>query len=78
LAASRSLDDRNQRLPGNLFTSHIYTVTFTTGVPGLNVPLMSVLGANGTTAAISAVADGGIGTLVNAGGALDVDGGRRA
>src|SRR5581483_593792 len=55
-------------------TAYIYTVTFHGTLAMLNQNLMSALGASGTTAVASTVADGGIGTQVASGAALELDG----
>ncbi len=61
-------------LPGNTVTSFVFTVTFTTTPAGQNLPLMGVLVNGGASAAVSVVADGGIGTRVATGATLEIDG----
>ncbi len=56
--------------PANV--DRIFTVTFTGTLTGAQ-PLLTVQGNGGLSAAVSTVADGGIGTLVSSGAALELD-----
>jgi autotransporter-associated beta strand protein len=61
-------------LPGLPNTFYVYTITFTGRYAGKDVPLMLATGLSGSSAEASAVSDGQLGTLVDAGAALELDG----
>jgi autotransporter-associated beta strand protein len=69
-----SLDTTTATTPTDVLTYNIYTIIFGGLLAGLDQPLLSAIGLGGATASASRVADGGIGTQVNAGGALLLDG----
>jgi large repetitive protein len=50
-----------------------FTVTFGGSLAGVDQPLLGATGIGGSTVVVSAVAEGGTGTLVNSGGTLQLD-----
>jgi autotransporter-associated beta strand protein len=59
--------------PNTTTTIYIYTITFSGAPGGINQPLIATATAGGMTAIATKVASGGIGTLVDAGTALQLD-----
>jgi autotransporter-associated beta strand protein len=60
--------------PSGTVSHNVYTVTFGGSLAGVNVLQLVATGSGGTTATASTVADGGIGTQVASGAALQLDG----
>jgi len=60
--------------PGNQSRFYLYTITFGGTFAGQHQPLLTALGAGGSTAVVSAVAEGQMGTIVSSGAALEIDG----
>jgi autotransporter-associated beta strand protein len=60
-------------LTGGSLTEVLFTIVFQGGLAGVNVQQLVALAAGGATATVSKVADGGVGTLVKSGAALDLD-----
>lgn len=56
------------------FQTMVYSITFQGSLAGTNIPLLFGIGSSGATAVVTAVAEGGIGTLVNPGATLGLDG----
>src|SRR5262249_38661822 len=59
--------------PQPIFTQLIYTIVFQGALLGANLPQLVLTTINGAIGVISTVADGGVGALVQDGGALAVD-----